>query len=342
MKLCVCVRQQDIKGVIVTYDLFQMLLKSILIVFIAIHICPKCAWSSVNTVFLRKVNRFQDNRYIDYYFCCNVVGQFLAWQYNNSDSLAAFLPTNIGMAVVSRLSDYQYTTTLLSSRANTNDTRLFELDSILVVSFKNTEPLPFVIACSNEGELSTAIFTSDSFASSSQSSEGVTLDYVLSSNIVRRSKTHIFVCGTGFEFQFLEIFGTRIAFSQNDMVGDRKNVLSHDQHTVNIQGILMAKEPFNTTTLLIVADNSVINVRCFTDNNHQVMLSSLMSSPLVTTQENPQKITIYSTKYHSTDRNIITSGNSDGMNYWFILRSRKWECLITIIFFLQVFVILLQ
>ena len=326
-----------------------MMRKIFFSLLVAIYTYPQqCASSSVHNVFLRQVHRFNDSQYTDYYFGCNVVGQFLAWQFN-SDSLAGFLPNNIGRAVVNSRSGFRFTTTLLSSRAITNESR-FELDSILVVSFDNTlEPLPFMITCRNEGESNDATFTGDDFdVTNSQTSEGVTLDYVLSGDIVQGSKTHIFVCGTGFEFQFLQVTGPTIGFSQSDRIGVVKKVLSVDRRTANILGILMDEQPFNSTTLLVVVTNSVVNVRCFYDSNHEVMLSlnqisTQSQSRPVSTQVYSPETTTYGTKKSSTDfhSTTISIGDPDGMNYHFITvgGGRELENL-NYFFFLQVFVTL--
>jgi len=96
----------------------------------------------------------EDSNHIDYYFCCNAVGHYLQWKYND-ESLTGSLQPNIGKAVLNRISNYHFTTTLLSSRVHGTDTGLAELDSLLVISFENTEPSPFTITCSNEAGINT-------------------------------------------------------------------------------------------------------------------------------------------------------------------------------------------
>ena len=239
--------------------------------------CTDQCTSSVDNTLLRRVKRFDNSSYIDHYFCCNVVGLYLIWQYNDI-TIRGFFPPDIGDAVVSSRSGVQFTTTLLSSRTHESDTSLTELDSILVVSFEDVvDTLPFEITCSNEVEsrITNSTTLTDKVVDSNKMN-GITFDYVLFHTIVRsRNNTHVFVCGSNSDFQFLETAGPPISFSQSDTVGEVRTVLSSDRSTVNILGILMARDLFNKITLLIVPENSsVVNVRCFYDNEHLVELPS--------------------------------------------------------------------
>ena len=249
-------------------------MKHTLLIVLVLWCTNECT-SSINNTLLRRVNRLGNSSYTDYYFCCNVVSQLLLWEYNDI-TIRGFLPSDIGAAAVSSRSGVQFTTTLLSARTLESDTSLAELDSILVVSFEDVNHLPFEVTCSNEVERHTIDSTTlTNEVINSNKIEDIVLDHVLSDAIVQsRSNTYVFVCGSNSDFQFLEIAGPVIGFSQTDRVGQERTVLSSDRSTVNVQGILMAQDPFNKITLLLVPKDSMVNVRCFYDNEHQVELSS--------------------------------------------------------------------
>ena len=250
-----------------------------LVSLVIITFCAELSTSlSPSIQYLGRVNRLQNKDFIDYYFSCSGHGNFLIWQLDD-EPLSGFQPIEIGEVVVSRGSSFTYTTVLLSSIRN--DAGLaYEMISLMVVSFDNVNPPKFVILCSNQdgvNSTSTDMPGGDviTHVENSMTVQNVTLDYVLSSNTVRsRNYTHIFVCGTRSDFQFLEAVGPAVGFRKNDPLGDVKTVLSSSRDTVSILGVLMANQPFSTTTLLIVAVDSPVNVRCFSDNVNSVALAS--------------------------------------------------------------------
>ena len=248
-------------------------------------LCTDQCTSSVNNTSLRKVKRVDNSSYTDHYFSCNVVGRFLIWLYNDI-TIRVFFPSDVGKAIVSSRSGVQFTTTLLASRIHESDISLTELDSILVVSLEDVD-LPFVITCNNEVESRVADSTTlIDGAIDSNKIEGIVFDHILSTTIVRsRSDTHVFVCGSNSDLQFLEIAGPAIGFSQSDMVGQVRTVLSSDRSTVNVQGILIAQDPFNKITLLLVPKNGMVSVRCFYDSEHQVVLPSPSTTEVSVTRE---------------------------------------------------------
>jgi len=251
------------------------------IVFLVLITFQHCSSFSPNITFLSKVNRLNDTNFTDYYFSCNLVGRFLSWQYNN-EALSGFQPNDLGEAVVSRESSFEYTTTLLSATNNETGT---VMDSILVMSFENldTSSFTFAIACSNEASIST-IHTNKSVERDVRNRDEIEddtlrLDYVLSSTVQSGMYTHVFMCGARSEFQYLEAIGPPIGFRRNGNLGEVKTVLSANREALNIQGVLMAQQPLSTITLfIIVTEISEVNVRCFYDNEHELTLPSYSSS----------------------------------------------------------------
>ena len=300
------------------------MMKCTLLVVLILWCTDQCT-SSVNNTLLRRVKRLENSSNIDHYFGCNVVGRFLIWQYNDI-TIRGFFPSDIGDAVVSSRSGVQFTTTLLASRTHVNDTSLAELDSILVVSFEDVmDPSPFMITCSNGVESNvTNSTTLTERVVDSDKKKNIAFDHILSSTIVlSRLNTHVFVCGSNSDFQFLKTAGPLISFSQSDTVGEMRTIISSDRSTVNIQGILMAQDLFNKTTLLIVPEDGMVDVRCFYDNEHQVELPSQhqveLPSPSTTTDISTTRqlllepITSYTSDSSSTK--AISTEASDGKHH---------------------------
>ena len=76
--------------------------------------------------------------------------------------------------------------------------------------------------------------------------------------------------------QFFLISGQPIGFSDHDHIGKARTVLSDDRNTVDLQGVLIARQPFQSISLLFVTTaESEVTVSCFYEESHQVQLSSL-------------------------------------------------------------------
>ena len=246
---------------------------SLLLLIFSISICT--ATTDEPTIrYLRGVHRFNSSGYTDYYFCCNVVGTFLHWQYND-DPLTGFRFGDAGCVVVDTRSTFGYTATLLSSQSDPENNQQATLDSVFVVSFSGEPPSTFEVTCSSNSNFSTeAVGNMSEVVRASSNDSEVVLDYVLSRPIVQnKNKTHIFVCGAQDMLQYFEINGPTIGFSGHDDIGRARTFLSEDGNIVNVQGVLIARHPYTSTSLLFVSEDSDVTVTCFF-GSHQVQLSS--------------------------------------------------------------------
>ena len=231
-----------------------------------------------NVTIMGRASRLHSVNFTDFYFSCHTIGEYIQWQYNE-DPLSGFLPERIGTATVNnRGLSYKYTATLLSATLLVNDTRQAELESLLVISFQNEYPESFTVKCGNNIEFRsvTSNITSNTFTNvinSTRRGNELALDYVFtSSEIVRSRNTHVFICGVQSMFQLIEVSGPSIGFSDRDNIGKVRTIFS-DRETIDIQAILIDREPLQTTSLLIVAENSDVQVKC-SDEAHSVSLSS--------------------------------------------------------------------
>ncbi len=247
----------------------------------------------VTLEFVKGVTRLNTNRYRDYYFSCNTNGCFLQWQYNKHPLTGFLEDDEVGRSVVltSRQYNYSYTASLLSSEPLRNGGRA--MDSILMISFTGQVPSDFTITCSNDLNSKTvsAGLVSDVEDSSvrhdnsdSNSGMGIVLDYITSSDtIVTNTSTHIFMCGANYNNQHLRINNNRtLVFHSSRNPGFRRRVDLANRHSIYGLGIFVARNPFVITTLLIVADNSDVEVACF-QRNVRTRLSSNVSPVKLTT-----------------------------------------------------------
>ena len=256
-----------------------MLSKVAVVAAFFLHLgCMHVRTESPNVSFMGRASRLHAVNYTDFYFSCHTIGEYIQWQYNE-DPLSGFLPERIGTATVNnRGLSYEYTATLLSARPVVNNTRQAELVSLLVISFLNEYPESFTIKCGNNIEFTsttTGIIggTFTNVTNNTRRGNELALDYVFtSSDIVRSRKTHVFICGVQSMFQLIEVSGPSIGFSDRDNIGKVRTIFS-DRETIDIQAILMDREPLQTTSLLIISENSEVIVRC-SDEAHSVNLSS--------------------------------------------------------------------
>ena len=239
--------------------------------------CTTTAADQPNLQYLSGFQRLSGTNYTDFYFCCNVVGEFLQWQFND-EPLTGFRVGEAGRVVVDTRSTFNYTATLLSSEPL--DNHQAKLDSLLIVSFYGEHPRTFDVTCSSLVGFMTVTaesVTSDVIGSNAKG--GIVLNHVLSREIVQnRNKTHVFVCEVPDMLQFFSISGTPIGFTDHDHIGQDRTVLSDDWNTVELQGVLIARQPFQSISFLFVTtEESEVTVTCSYES-HQVQLSSLTLS----------------------------------------------------------------
>ena len=240
--------------------------------------------SRPNLVFLSKVNRLGNSNYVDCYFSCNVTGEFILWHYNNLP--LGRVDSTYG-TVVSSSRDFDSIVTLLSSTPDSSNSRQAHLSSVMVLSFRDCNPKDFTVQCSSRANLTT-VHTVHTVGSDvpvepvrgeRRNNGSLAFDYVLSSEIVTsRRRTHVFICGVSSNVQILHTGDQTIGFSRGDGIGFFFNFLSPDRSTVVINGILIDRDQFLTTSLLLISDDSDVTVSCYYDVDHFESLSSNISS----------------------------------------------------------------
>ena len=246
--------------------------------------------SAVEVQFLLDVQRFTNFSYIDNYFTCNVVGQTLQWEVNQT-RLGGF-DVGSARALTSSKSNFNYTTNLLSSQPLNGQ---FSFASVLVVSISGTSTLDVV--CRNEVVQNS---TSNRVAPLIQTMnirkhvDSVYLHYILTKDIISSSTnlyTSIFICGVQNVFQTWQVERSPYGFDTSSKIGDDRLFLSQDTTVVNEQAILIARVPYQIVSILFITDISdVVNVTCSGDvevmlsvNRLSISTESPTTSPTTTT-----------------------------------------------------------
>ena len=228
--------------------------------------------SAVEVRFLLDVQRFTIFPYIDNYFTCNVVGQTLQWEVNQT-RLGGF-DVGSARALTSSKSNFNYTSNLLSSQPLNGQ---FSFASVLVVSISGTSTLDVV--CRNEvvqNSTSNRVAPLIQTMNIRKHTDSVYLHYILTKNIISSSTnlyTSIFICGVQNVFQTWQVERSPYGFDTSSKIGDdRLFFLSQDRTVVNEQAILIARVPYQIVSILFITDTSdIVNVTCSGDV--QVMLS---------------------------------------------------------------------
>ncbi len=258
---------------------------ALLVLSLGVLIAPIFSnYESVKLFYLKGDMRFNTAN-TDYYFYCNVVGNYLHWQYE-SEPLTGFNANDeVGTSRVVDKTDFRYTVTLLSFESigdgNTS------MDSVIIFSFDEAVRNNFTITCRSNGPMSktvsAGIVSEVEYSSLRHNSyHSIKLDYVIKSikshKIVRNSTTHIFMCGTINTPQSIQVNGLSINFTSSDELGFHRNV-SGKMNSDNVQGILIALHPLMTTAIFVNTNNSNFEVSC----SDRDMLTTLNSNGIYTT-----------------------------------------------------------
>lgn len=237
---------------------------------------------SVTLEFIKGVTRLNNTGYTDYYFCCNVVGHFLQWQYDFQPLTIFQADDEVGRSSVDIRSGFEFTVTLLSSEPVENNNKA--MDSIMVISFIGEVPSSFQMTCSNglntrtifAGPVTNVTNTSVAIDTIGNNPE-IILDYVSSGLIVRNTTTYIFICGTGYSSQLMQANrGTPLLFTSGDSLGVHR-IASASTYKIAEQGIFVGKTPY-IASILIVANNAGAEVSCFYQNG-VIRLQSQLTVP---------------------------------------------------------------
>ncbi len=299
-----------------------MLNTLILFMILAEFVAESTSIESVNLTSLKGVHRLRKG-FRDYYFSCNAVGLFLQWQYNDELLTGFHTSDEIGRSVVVERPTFTYTTTLLSSEPAENNYE--DMDSILIMSFSNDDPSPFTVTCSNGPNTQTKSSESiskvgDSSMWNNNSDSRIVLEYIVSTNMVRNGPTHIFMCGAHHSPQHLQANGPPIAFLSSDEIGFHR-APSATTYTVKEQGIFIARSPYMTTTILIVANEEDVFVSCFNDNVYKRLQSTYNRIPTTSTVASTCTQSKDTTEMLTTDRATTFVPGSTPSETWNIINN---------------------
>ncbi len=228
-----------------------------LIILLTLH--GQAFSSSIFLEYIQKIERFQVTNITDYYFSCNLQGRILQWAVN-SENLGGFHVNSSKRTVVSKRSNFNYTSTLLSARS-------FMFNSILVVSLGKDQNQTLDVICTNNINFNVTNNENNPKYESpnvrGNFSRAIGLEHVLTAPLIHNSNqlTHIFLCGTNGMSQQLIVNSRSIGFSPADTIGvtrssDIRNGI------VNIQAILNARQPYQTTSIIFVTHGSDFNITC--------------------------------------------------------------------------------
>ena len=257
---------------------------------------------------LIRVNRFNNSSWIDHYFSCNTIGPMIKWGLNEQ-TLAGFSLDEVGKAVTSMEQNFDYTAALLSSRRIPGQTHAM-LTSILKVSFEKNEIENFNVTCSNGLMINhTSTTTNPVYVESVDNiqimGDIIALKHVLSGNLIHNSSslTHILTCGTANRSLTWGINREGIVFYPSDRIG-RYIPDTLDGISVFKLAILIAHQPFETTSVIFLTSDSNINVTCYFRPHPPALYFSLEKSSDLSTSETLQTTTLDKTKTSE----FLTSG----------------------------------
>ena len=263
--------------------------------------------------FLTAVKR-SNTSYTDYYFCCDINGTFLSWEYNHKP-LSAFRTDDVGEVRLDERADYTYTATLLSSQPTYSNEA--EMDSILVISFHNDRnPDNFSVTCISNRNSYTNFSQGVSSVRKSKKDKDIHLDYIKSGNIVSTNYlSHVFICVVHQRSQFFEVTGPTLtgqilSFSRFDNIGRASTIFSEDRNVANVQGILMAGDSSELIALVIVSLNgSVDGVTCGDSENFVDLSLMEVTSP------DDQVVTDYGTTETEQATESLSTNTEESTNF---------------------------
>ena len=276
---------------------------------------------TVEVKFLTGAHRlFSTANFTDFYFSCSALGNFIQWNLNGGP-LSGFTRTETGRVRRNVGTNYNYTATLLSSRLY-NDSVMTVLDSIVVVSFQRDYP-NFEITCS--GSEGAKTISRGEVNDSDSDHNGALAFQRLFSGAITMNQTYIhgFMCGASSILQLSGDVGPTIAFTTRDSIGFSRIALKSDVNSIQVQGILLARAPLETTSLFLIASDENVTAKCFYGSDEIVLTSDLPTSPpklpplttsISTTQRLPAqpKNSATEPKNATTDPTTITSVYTEG------------------------------
>ena len=216
----------------------------------------------VHVEYLKSTIWLDFENYTDNYFSCNAVGQYIHWEVNG-EALVGFQKGEIAHAIADARQTFNYIATLLVSAPHGN---FSILSSVLIVSWEGSGHLN-VTCLSDLGYNKTSNDINPmNVLKQNHTSDAIVFERVLSKNILRNitsNITHIFICGTPSQSQFLEVNQSQIGFSNGDQIGQNRSVISPNGAVVIQQAVLGSRRNSMTSTVLFVTSNDSFTVSCW-------------------------------------------------------------------------------
>ena len=256
--------------------------RAIIVCIVLIHIIRPSevtanVTETVEVKFLRGVHRlFSTANFTDFYFSCSALGNYILWSLNGT-ALSGFTTTEIGRVRRNGETKYNYTATLLSSRKY-NDSVMMVLDSMIVVSFPRNY-LNFEISCRGSHGVKT-ISRGEVSDSDADRNGALAFQHLFSSAItLNQTYIHGFLCGGSSILQLSGDVGPTIAFTTQDSIGFSRIALKSDIDSILVQGILLAHEPLQTTSIFLIASDGNVTAKCFYGSDEIILTSDLPIPP---------------------------------------------------------------
>ena len=219
----------------------------------------------VNLEYLGRHERHSQGNERDLYFCCNVQGPSMLWTINGI-SYGSFMPTELAVVHRESLPNFNYTTTLLSSRT---DAGVHQLDSVMIVSVEGN--ITINVGCVSDTGSDFSNNTAKSTmqllqANSSESPAPVIQMFQLwQRSVIRNDNTNTtcLMCEVIFRNQFWWTNkGDVLGFDSEHSIGSEFHLPSTDNNFLRLQTILIALPPGRLISIFLLTDSSVSNVTC--------------------------------------------------------------------------------
>ena len=223
----------------------------------------------VSLVYLEGHPRLSRGNEWDFYFVCNVQGPDMQWVINGTN-YGSFFPGQLQVVGRESLPDFNYTTTLLSSR--TIGAGVHQLDSILIVSVVGN--ITIDVGCVSD--------TGSDFSNNRKTSTSQVLQTPFQSPVIRmvqlwkgdvvqgegNTTTTCLLCEVNYSNQFWETSnGNLFGFDNQNNIGSALSLPSTNNIFMRLQTILIDKPPQRLISIFLLSDSSVSHVNCSANGN---------------------------------------------------------------------------
>ena len=176
--------------------------------------------------------------------------------------------SDVGVTTVTTQSAYSFTSILLSAVPIFQQSGA-HLVSVLVISVPRSSTLHLNVSCTNNvlikfRNVTTPKCTGKKDDITTSDNRTIVLQHILSAPLLVNSSVlvHIFMCGTDSLLQLIGKGNKAVGFGEKDNVGATGRDLLPDNKMVNIQAVLISRQPLETTTLVFILSDTSFNASC--------------------------------------------------------------------------------